>query len=108
METTQNALHDIKVGDIFVSIWGYEQTNADYYQVVELKGTCTLILKRIKAAVVIISNMYGRSAPIKDVFTSDKTITKRIKPGGTGFGISSYASARLHTPGDCYRISWYG
>lgn len=30
--------HDVKVGDIFRSSWGYDQTNIDYYQVVALIG----------------------------------------------------------------------
>lgn len=30
--------HDCKVGDIFRASWGYDQTNIDYYQIVELIG----------------------------------------------------------------------
>jgi hypothetical protein len=28
----------LKVGDILVSSWGYEQTNIDFYQVIDIKG----------------------------------------------------------------------
>lgn len=32
-------VHDVKVGDIFRSSWGYDQTNIDFYQVVALVGS---------------------------------------------------------------------
>ena len=38
---------DVKVGDIFHFSWGYEQTNANYFQVVALKGTKQVIIKEI-------------------------------------------------------------
>lgn len=34
----RNQPHDVKVGDIFQSSWGYEQTNIDYYQVTRVMG----------------------------------------------------------------------
>lgn len=30
--------HDFKPGDIFRSSWGYEQTNIDYYELIEVRG----------------------------------------------------------------------
>jgi hypothetical protein len=30
--------HDVKVGDIFLSSWGYDQTNIDYYEVIAVSG----------------------------------------------------------------------
>lgn len=37
IQATQN--NDIKVGDIFYSSWGYDQTNIDYYKVVSISPT---------------------------------------------------------------------
>lgn len=34
-----SAEEKVKIGDIFYSSWGYEQTNIDFYQVVEVKGS---------------------------------------------------------------------
>jgi hypothetical protein len=31
--------HNVKVGDVFVASWGYEQTNLDFFLVTELVGT---------------------------------------------------------------------
>src|SRR5690606_23434396 len=39
--------HSLKVGDILCSCWGYEQTNVDFYQVVELKGKSTVVLQEL-------------------------------------------------------------
>lgn len=30
--------HDVKVGDIFKSSWGYDQTNIDFYEVIAVSG----------------------------------------------------------------------
>ena len=37
----------VKIGDIFVFSWGYEQTNINYFQVVGLKGTKQVIIREI-------------------------------------------------------------
>lgn len=41
--------HDVKVGDIFRSSWGYDQTNIDYYQIVELIGNHYAMAREIGA-----------------------------------------------------------
>lgn len=34
--------YGVKVGDMFYTSWGYEQTNVNFFQVVELVGTCSV------------------------------------------------------------------
>lgn len=34
----KNFVHDCKVGDIYRTSWGYDQTNIEYFEVVEVKG----------------------------------------------------------------------
>lgn len=34
----RNFKHDLKIGSILYSSWGYDQTNVDFFQVVDLKG----------------------------------------------------------------------
>lgn len=61
----------VKVGDVFFESWGYEQTNIDFWQVVELKGTTQIVLKAINKEVV--RDCGFRSCmvrPVKDSFTS--------------------------------------
>lgn len=43
--------HDIKVGDVFVESWGYNQTNIDFYQVLRVMPK-SVEIQRIKAKTV--------------------------------------------------------
>lgn len=38
-ERIKKDLQDVKVGDIFLCSWGYEQTNVNFYKLIELKNT---------------------------------------------------------------------
>lgn len=42
----------VKVGVIFHYSWGYEQTNANYFQVVSLKGTKQVIIREISYEII--------------------------------------------------------
>ncbi|WP_240184397.1 hypothetical protein [Enterobacter cloacae] len=35
----------VSLGDVFVSSWGYEQTNTCFYQVIALRGKKTAVLR---------------------------------------------------------------
>lgn len=37
--------HDYKEGDVLYTSWGYDQTNVDFYQVVEVKGAIIVVRK---------------------------------------------------------------
>ena len=39
--------HPLQIGSILYTSWGYEQTNIDFYQVIELIGTSTVVLREI-------------------------------------------------------------
>lgn len=39
----------VKVGQVFVSSWGYDQTNVDFYEVVALKGNASALVVKIGA-----------------------------------------------------------
>jgi hypothetical protein len=43
--------HDFKVGDIFSTSWGYDQTNVEFYEVVEVRGAI-LVVREIGQNVV--------------------------------------------------------
>lgn len=47
IKQAKNNYLGVKVGDIFVFSWGYEQTNINYFQVVALKGTKQVIIREI-------------------------------------------------------------
>jgi hypothetical protein len=76
-----------KLGDVLVNSWGYEQTNVDFYQVVEVTGK-SVVLREIGSETVN-DNAQGLSIPTqsmadyrvarRDKFTSDETVTKRVR-----------------------------
>jgi len=41
------ALNNIKVGDIFCYSWGWEQTNVNFYKIIERKGKISAVVREI-------------------------------------------------------------
>ena len=92
--------YGVKVGDVFYESWGWEQTNINFWQVVELRGATQIILRAINSEIVeqvgFCSNMVK---PVKDSFCSHyagEELRKTVK--GTRFrplsGFSIFKSLR--------------
>lgn len=99
--------HDFKVGDILVSIWGYEQTNVDYYQVVGITAKSVKI-HPIMSSTTESGYMCGtctpcRGAYIKNIFM-DGVTTKRVNYGCVRIARGIYAHKWDGKPHYC---SWY-
>lgn len=97
-EVLRTVEHTVKVGDIFSSSWGYEQTNVYFYQVIELRGARTAVLRRIAGERNYTGPMQGTMVAVKDAFLErSDPITKRIlvqdKSGRAHFKIESYEYA---------------
>ena len=73
--------YGVKVGDMFCDIWGYEQTNVDFYQVVDLKGSTTVVLKPVNKNARMIGDMSYMVSPIKDAFLEGKYKTRLMTNG---------------------------
>ena len=91
---SSKADHDIAIGDIFYTSWGYEQTNVDFYQVIGFSGKSTLKLMRVHSQMVKSGSMCGYVVPRPNCFFSDELLVKRITKFNT-FSVSSYATANL-------------
>lgn len=75
-------IHGVKVGDIFYSSWGYDQTNIDYFQVIELKGSQMVKIREIAQTTVRTeTSMSEYVKPVKDAFLSRASFTS--SKGGT-------------------------
>ncbi len=74
-----NGVKDVEVGDILVATWGYDQTNADFFQVVKIPSDKSLTVRHIKKKQYEDppQSMSGYAAPIKDSFDGKPT-TRRI------------------------------
>ena len=73
--------YGVKVGDMFCDTWGYGQTNVDFYQVVDLKGSITVVLKPVKKNARMIGDMSYMVSPIKDDFIEGKYKTRLMTNG---------------------------
>lgn len=66
---TKNNYLGVKIGDIFHYSWGYEQTNANYFQVVALKGTKQVVIREISYEIAETTGLDSyKVRPCKDVF----------------------------------------
>ena len=99
----KNVQDILNVGDVFRSVWGYEQTNVDYYQVIGFKGKKTVLLREIKRTNIEFTHYeQGHCVPDVDNFASDEILEKGINTYINRFGktevavkINSFATARL-------------
>lgn len=97
---------NVKVGDIFVSSWGYDQTNIDYYKVLSVKNK-TAVLGEIGQNRQYTGHMCGKCVPDPTV-AGKKTLTKRILSmnGSPYFKMTSYASAYPWNGSPCGFSEW--
>lgn len=73
-------VHDVKVGDIFKSSWGYDQTNVDYYQVVKLCGKSMAEVMEIAQDREETGFMSGRCVPKPGAFLHDPQFDAQGRP----------------------------
>lgn len=132
-KTEKKNKYGVKVGDLFESSWGYEQTNVDFFQVIALVGETSVRVRQVyptmtdESAVSPMSadrtykltNELLPAAP-SSIFIEDQENgdLKRIKPGyykdpneankNCFFHLSSFANA-YKCNGDSVTLyeSWY-
>jgi hypothetical protein len=71
----------LKVGDILLGTWGYEQTNATWLQVTAILGDKRIKVRQIKKTYQATGDMNGYEMPIKDSFTDKPEMTKTVSLG---------------------------
>lgn len=62
----------MKLGTIFYSSWGYDQTNIDFYEVVGFKGKTLVLLRELEQVKEPTGDMYGRTKPKPGKYKSGK------------------------------------
>jgi len=107
-EKTLKIAEKIKVGDIFVYSWGWEQTNVNFYQVVEKSSPMTVVVREIGYETIEETSWASENVrPIKDSFISDELEKVRINSYGR-FNRSCGSAFKVENPETSkhYR-SWY-
>ncbi len=96
----------LKVGDILHGSWGYDQTNAEFWQVVDVRASgktvriAPLAHKAVEGSQGFMSQMV---LPQPGVFT-DEPVTKRVQPGDE-IAFEFYHAYPWH--GKAVYSSWY-
>jgi hypothetical protein len=74
-----------QVGDLAYTSWGYDQTNVDLYQVVDVKSRTKIIVRPIGGESVDTHYMQGKCRAIKDTFLNKPAIEVSV-----GFSFYKY------------------
>jgi hypothetical protein len=99
---------DVQVGDVFHSSWGFDQSNCDFYQVVEKPSKNTVVLAEIAFETVKSTGWASEEVrPVKDAFLDKETIKKRLTGKWVKFSSYRAASKIDLTENRTYHRSWY-
>ena len=102
----EQARNAVKLGDVFSSSWGYDQTNVDFYQIIAINGNmCTMAQMETLETPSTTIRDYGKATPGKII--SNQAPTKHVvkmstAAGGLYFKICSYAHAYLWDGTPCH------
>lgn len=58
----EKTLHGVKIGDLFYTSWGWEQTNVDFFQVIGFKGKQSVVIRQVAPLMVEEEAVSGMSA----------------------------------------------
>ena len=93
-----------EVGDIVSTSWGYEQTNLDFYQVVETRGKATVVVRPIASKTVEVTSWCSESrSPVKDAFIGEGEFTCRS--GVYGINVAGHSASKT-TESSVHHSSW--
>lgn len=103
----QNAMNNIKIGDIFTTSWGYEQTNRDFFQVVGKPSRSKVSVRMIKSETTKETSWCSANVkPIKNSFCSDEKVCLVNRYGNISkadrYGHDAYPASE----NESYHVSW--
>ena len=95
--------HSFEVGTILSSSWGYDQTNVDFYQVVNIVSKRTIEMRAIAQEKKCDAIDSGTTIPMKDKFIGD--VTRHLVTQDY-IRLSSYSGASLWSGNPMYWSSY--
>lgn len=99
----QSAPNTLEVGDVLHYSWGYDQTNADFFQVIEKLPRSVKIREIASEGVGATGPMSGDVRPVKHKFVSDKVQTKIVKGDYVSM---AHGIARKVSTQETFHSSW--
>jgi hypothetical protein len=79
------------VGDVLSAMWGYEQTNIDYYEITALIGNTMVEVRKIAAEREETEWQQGKTVPLPGHFTSEP-MRRKASQGGVRIDETRHAS----------------
>lgn len=99
--------HSVKIGDIFYTSWGYDQTNIDFYQVTGVSGSMVTVHQIAGSITGYDSSMSGDKVAAPGEFLERaEPIRKRVQDGGSGEPFLKISSFEYAYPWDGRPKSW--
>lgn len=96
---------DVKIGDIFVIDWGYEQTNLNFFQVVKLCGTKSVRVVEVHLTPIESHYMSGDARfvtfDINSATPLDRSHFIKDQTNGDLFRVKSYDKDAFNNPSIC-------
>jgi len=93
--------HPLKLGDILVSTWGYEQTNVDFYEVTRVVSSRSVEIRELAQERKDTLWLQGTSMPCKGQYVGEPMVKRAGKTGRVR--LTDYSSAG---PWDGRPVSW--
>lgn len=97
-QAAKSFVHKYQIGDILYDSWGYEQTNVDFYQVVERTDKTIKIREIAGEATEKNHGDYGKKIAIPGKFVGEEIETKKVtvpfSPEDPGYVSSKLGSMR--------------
>lgn len=96
-----------KVGDVLYSSWGYDQTNVEFYEVVDVVGKRSVVVRELAQEAIAGSEgfMCSRVKPVLGKYVGEP-MRKLVGPSGA-VKVSNCASAFPCDPNESKYSSWY-
>lgn len=96
--------HSLHVGKILAASWGYDQTNVNFYEVVEIVSDKSIVIREIRSTIFENGFMRGRAYPLIGQYIGEPML-KRVRENNL-IRIESYILAKPWDGQGCYN-SWY-
>ncbi len=95
---TSSVSRKLAIGDVLKTCWGYDQTNVDFYKVIELVGKASVKIIKIASEKIASGDMAGEIIPSVDSEMGESFTKRTCRRSGSAVSINSHITASLLVP----------
>lgn len=97
-KNTQGVSRLLEVGDVLSTCWGYDQTNVEFYKVLELVGKASVKIVEISREMIATGDMEGKVIPLPNSEKGEPFTKRTCKHSGNSVSIDSRITASILAP----------